>query len=85
MILADCERVLARYHDACDGAMMQVALAPCAPFNVTKRLMVESAALAERYDCRLHTHLGETRDEDRLSAARYSAAAPSIISRRSAG
>jgi 8-oxoguanine deaminase len=43
--------------------MLQVALAPCAPFNVTKRLMVESARLADKYDCRLHTHLAETRDE----------------------
>ena len=62
-ILADCERVIARYHDRSEGAMLQVALAPCAPFNVKKRLMVESAALAERCDCRLHTHLAETRDE----------------------
>jgi 8-oxoguanine deaminase len=62
-ILADCERVIARYHDAKPGAMTRVALAPCAPFNVTKRLMVETAQLAERHDCRMHTHLAETRDE----------------------
>ncbi|WP_181701447.1 8-oxoguanine deaminase [Chthonobacter albigriseus] len=62
-ILADCERVLGRYHDASEGSMLQVALAPCAPFNVTKALMVETAALAERFDCALHTHLAETRDE----------------------
>jgi 8-oxoguanine deaminase len=63
-ILADCERVLSRHHDGSPGAMVQIALAPCAPFNVTARLMRESAALAERFDCRLHTHLGETRDEN---------------------
>jgi 8-oxoguanine deaminase len=62
-ILADCERVLARYHDRNEGAMTRVALAPCAPFNVSKRLMVETAALAEKHDCRLHTHLAETKDE----------------------
>lgn len=62
-ILADCERVLSRYHDPAEGSMLQVALAPCAPFNVTKRLMIETAALAERYDVALHTHLAETRDE----------------------
>ena len=28
-----------------EGAMLQVALAPCAPFNVTKRLMVETVGL----------------------------------------
>ncbi len=63
-ILADCERVLGRYHDTGEGAMLQVALAPCAPFTVTKRLMVDSAGLAERFRCRLHTHLGETQDEN---------------------
>lgn len=70
-ILADCERVLNRYHDRSEGAMLQVALAPCAPFNVTKRLMIESAALASKYDCRLHTHLGETRDEDRYCLSNF--------------
>lgn len=63
-ILADAERVIAGYHDASDGAMTQIALAPCSPFSVTKSLMMESAALAEKHDCRLHTHLGETEDEN---------------------
>lgn len=70
-ILADCERVIGRYHDRSDGAMLQVALAPCAPFNVTKRLMVETAALARRCGCRLHTHLGETRDETAYCEANF--------------
>ncbi|MCP1560654.1 UNVERIFIED_ORG: 8-oxoguanine deaminase [Methylorubrum zatmanii] len=63
-ILADSERVLRLFHDPSPGAMVQIGLAPCSPFNVTKRLMRESAALAERHDCRLHTHLGETLDEN---------------------
>ncbi|MFC6050503.1 amidohydrolase family protein, partial [Methylobacterium hispanicum] len=63
-ILADSERVLDLFHDARPGAMVQVALAPCSPFAVTKRLMRESARLADLRDCRLHTHLGETLDED---------------------
>jgi len=64
VILADCERIVGRYHDASEGAMLQVALAPCAPFNVTKRLMVETAELAARCGCHMHTHLAETRDEN---------------------
>jgi 8-oxoguanine deaminase len=63
-VIADCERVLTRYHDRSDGAFSRVALAPCAPFNVTRQLMIDTAALAEKHDCRLHTHLGETHDED---------------------
>ena len=62
-ILADCERVISLYHDRSEGAMTRVALAPCAPFNVSKRLMIGSAELAEARDCRLHTHLAETMDE----------------------
>jgi 8-oxoguanine deaminase len=70
-ILADCERVLSRYHDGAEGAMLQVALAPCAPFTVSKRLMVDTVGLAERFDCRLHTHLGETRDENEYCLAHF--------------
>lgn len=70
-ILADCERVLSKYHDASDGGLIRVALAPCAPFTVTKRLMTDSLTLAERFDCRLHTHLGETRDEDAYCLEHY--------------
>lgn len=64
VLLADCERVISRYHDPAEGSFSQVALAPCAPFNVTKRIMIESAKLAARHQCRLHTHLGETEDEN---------------------
>ncbi|EFL88752.1 8-oxoguanine deaminase [Ahrensia sp. R2A130] len=63
-ILADCERVLNKYHDRSDGSMLQVALAPCAPFTVTKRLMTETMELAHKHDCTCHTHLGETVDEN---------------------
>jgi len=64
-ILADSERVVARYHQAGDGAMIQLALAPCSPFSVTTSLMRATADLAERLDVRMHTHLAETEDENR--------------------
>jgi 8-oxoguanine deaminase len=63
-ILADCERVIGKYHERGAGAMIQIALAPCSPFSVTKSLMCACGALAEKHDCRLHTHLAETQDED---------------------
>ena len=59
-ILADTERL----HGVVDGAMAQIAVAPCSPFSVTKRLMEESAALARRLGLQLHTHLAETVEED---------------------
>src|SRR6478736_3429795 len=59
-VLAETER-LAGLRDG-DG-LVQLAVAPCSPFSVTKALMVESAALARRLGLRLHTHLAETVEE----------------------
>ncbi len=63
-ILADSERVVNRYHQSGPDAMIQIALAPCSPFSVTQDLMLETAELASQLGVRLHTHLGETRDEN---------------------
>lgn len=63
-ILADCERVIKAWHDPTEGAFTQVALAPCSPFSVTTELMKQTAMMAKSCNCRLHTHLGETHDED---------------------
>lgn len=70
-ILADCERVVARHHDPAEGAMIQVALAPCSPFSVTPELMRGAADLAGRCGCGLHTHLAETHDEDSFCRERF--------------
>ena len=66
-ILADTERAAA----LADGDLLQIAVAPCSPFSVTRQLMVESAALARRLGLRLHTHLAETADEDEFCRERY--------------
>src|ERR1700730_3273563 len=65
-ILADCERVVAKHHQRGKDAMVQIALAPCSPFSVTTSLMKATAALAEKLDVRLHTHLAETEDENKF-------------------
>jgi len=70
-ILADCERVIRKFHDPSPGSMLRVALAPCSPFSVSPQLMRDTAALAERHDVRLHTHLAETRDEEDYCVARF--------------
>lgn len=63
-ILLDSERLVAKYHQRDANAMVNIALAPCSPFSVTQEIMRESAAMAERLDVRLHTHLAETLDEE---------------------
>jgi cytosine/adenosine deaminase-related metal-dependent hydrolase len=62
-ILAASQEAVARFHDPSPGAMVRVALAPCAPFTVSADLLRESAALARSLGVRLHTHLAETLDE----------------------
>jgi len=63
-ILKDSERVISKYHDASEGSMMTLALAPCSPFSVTESLMKDTAILAREKGVRLHTHLAETNDEN---------------------
>ena len=64
VILAESERLIKTYHDSAAGAYIQIALAPCSPFSVTPELMRESAVLARKHGVLLHTHLGETEDEN---------------------
>ena len=70
-ILADSERLVARYHDPEPGAMLQIALAPCSPFSVSRTLMEDTAALARSRGVRLHTHLAETEDENAFCEREY--------------
>ncbi len=66
-ILADCQRVIERYHDPNPYAMVRIGLAPCSPFSVTTDLMVQAARLARSYkNVLLHTHVAETRDEEKF-------------------
>ena len=61
-ILQDTRRLIEQYHDASHGSMVNVAVAPCSPFSVSRDLMRESAALARSFKgqgVRLHTHLAE--------------------------
>ena len=71
VILADSERLIGRYHERGAGAQIQIALAPCSPFSVTPEIMRASAAMAERLDVRLHTHLAETLDEEDFCHERF--------------
>lgn len=70
-ILQDSERLINRYHQRGEGAMQQIALAPCSPFSVTADIMKASAQLAKDLDVRLHTHLAETKDEEAFCLQRF--------------
>jgi cytosine/adenosine deaminase-related metal-dependent hydrolase len=70
-ILKDYERVVSLYHDTKPFSMSRVALAPCSPFSVTERLMVETAKFTEKNNLLMHTHLAETSDEDEFCIAKF--------------
>ena len=71
VILSDSERVIRAYHDAEEGSMRQIALAPCSPFSVTRDVMIESARMAAELGVALHTHLAETQDENEFCLRNY--------------
>lgn len=70
-ILADSERLIAKYHDDRPGAMVRIALGPCSPFSVSKQLLIRTQELARKNNVLLHTHLAETEDETRYCLERY--------------
>ncbi|MGR5175394.1 8-oxoguanine deaminase [Vibrio parahaemolyticus] len=63
-IVDDSLRLISSYHQREDGAMTQIALAPCSPFSVTTDLMKETARIAKNESVMTHTHLCETLDEE---------------------
>ena len=64
VILKDCERLIAKYHDPEPFSMCRIVLAPCSPFSVTTELLAETAVFAREKKVFLHTHLCETMDEE---------------------
>ncbi|MDG1338777.1 MAG: 8-oxoguanine deaminase [Paracoccaceae bacterium] len=62
-ILDDCIRVIDGFHDARDGSIVRVGVAPCSPFSVSRELMRDAAILARDKGVMMHTHLAEN-DED---------------------
>ena len=72
-VLVDTERLVDELHETGPGARAQIAVAPCSPFSVTKRLMAESAEYARRSRLSLHTHLAETIEEEAYCMELYGA------------
>jgi cytosine/adenosine deaminase-related metal-dependent hydrolase len=70
-ILADTIRVIDRFHDASEGAMVRVGVAPCSPFSVSQGLMRDAALLAREKGVMLHTHLAEDKDDVAFSLERF--------------
>ncbi|HYP85478.1 8-oxoguanine deaminase [Variovorax sp.] len=70
-ILADSERLIARWHNPGRFAMQRVVVAPCSPFSVSRELMRESAVLARDKGVSLHTHLAENDNDIAYSREKF--------------
>lgn len=71
VIMRHSEDVIDRYHSSLPGAMVQVILAPCSPFSVSRELMFESKRLARDRGVLTHTHLAETQDEEEFCRSMF--------------
>jgi cytosine/adenosine deaminase-related metal-dependent hydrolase len=70
-ILNDAIRLIDRWHDPAEGAMLRIGIAPCSPFSVSQDLMRDAARLARDKGVMLHTHLAEDADDVAFSLARF--------------
>ncbi len=70
-ILDDCIRVIDAFHDARDGSMCRVGVAPCSPFSVSRELMRDAAILARDKGVMMHTHLAENDEDIAYSEAQF--------------
>ena len=70
-ILDDCNRLRQEFHDPIPGSFRQVFLAPCAATSASRELLNASAAYARTHSLGLHSHCGETMDEDVYSQQRF--------------
>ena len=70
-IMKDSLRLIEKYHNSEDGAMIRISLAPCSPFSVTPELMKQTAELAKEKNLMFHTHLAETIDEENFCIEKF--------------
>lgn len=72
-IMADVVRLHRAYHDPKPGSFRQVFLAPCAATSASRELLKLSASYAREHGLGLHSHCGETVDEDQFSLEKFGA------------
>lgn len=70
-ILNDAIRLIDRFHDANEGSMCRVGVAPCSPFSVSRELMRDAAILARDKGVMLHTHLAENNEDIAYSLEKF--------------
>ncbi|MBC7473848.1 MAG: 8-oxoguanine deaminase [Candidatus Sericytochromatia bacterium] len=70
-IVRDSLRIIDKFHDPDPMAMLKIDLSPCAPFSISKDLMMETRKIAKDKKLLCHTHLAETLDEEVYCLEKY--------------
>ena len=70
-VLDDTRRLVEQYHDPGPASMVRVGVGPSTLMSSSATAMRESAAFAESFDLRLHSHVADDPDEEAFVGARY--------------
>lgn len=71
VVLADTRRLVEAYHDPTPSSMVRIGVGPSTLLSSSPSAMTESAAFAEAFDLRLHSHVADDPDEEQFVAARF--------------
>ncbi len=70
-ILADCERLIQKYHNTERFSMCRLGVAPCWPEFETREIMETSRDLARKHQVQMHSHLAESPEEFDFCMEKY--------------
>ena len=70
-VLDDSRRLVEAYHDPTPGSMVRVGIGPSTLMSSSDAAMIESAAFADAFDIRLHSHVADDPDEEAYVGARF--------------
>jgi cytosine/adenosine deaminase-related metal-dependent hydrolase len=68
---ADCRRLVEAHHDPAPESMVRIGVGPSTLMSSSPAAMTESAAFAEAFDVRLHSHVADDPDEERFVRDRF--------------
>lgn len=70
-VLTDSRRLIEAHHDPAPNSMVRIGIGPSTLMSSSDAAMTESAAFADAFDVRLHSHVADDPDEEAYVGARF--------------
>jgi cytosine/adenosine deaminase-related metal-dependent hydrolase len=70
-VLADSRRLIEAYHDPAPNSLLRIGIGPSTLMSSSDDAMIQSAAFADAYNVRLHSHVADDPDEEAYVGARF--------------